>query len=83
MAGNVNSGNKAASKAEEDFRQLQEEKKVQDLYIEKLQIQMEEMEQRDREFTEQVFIKETTLERADLARVILVWKRFALFCSKS
>ena len=45
-AGDVNAEQSASVKIEEDFRQLQEEKKAQDLYVDKLTQDMEDIEQK-------------------------------------
>ena len=54
MAGAVNASQTEASKAEEDFRKLQEQKKAQDLYLDKLSKDMEDLEQKALEYQSQV-----------------------------
>ena len=54
MAGAVNATQTEASKAEEDFRKLQEQKKLQDLYLNKLAKDMEDLEQRSLDYQSQV-----------------------------
>ena len=46
MAGAVNASQTEASKAEEDFRKLQEQKKAQDLYLNKLIKDQEDLDQK-------------------------------------
>ncbi len=53
-AGEVAAGDAGATKAEKDFREAQEQKRLQDMYVDKLQKQAEEMEQRAIEYQEQV-----------------------------
>ena len=54
MAGEVGAENTAAGRTEEQFKALQEEKKVQDMYLEGLRQSVEDMELRHREYQEQV-----------------------------
>ena len=54
MAGDVSAGNTKAGKTEKDFNEAQESKRLQDLYMDKLQAQMEQMEQTLVEYQEQV-----------------------------
>ena len=49
-AGAVNASHTEASKAEEDFRRLQERKQAQDLYLDKLSKDMEDLEQKALEY---------------------------------
>ena len=53
-AGTVNATQTEASKAEEDFKNLQEQKKAQDLYLNKLSKDMEDLEQKALEYQSQV-----------------------------
>ena len=53
-AGTVNASQTEASKAEEDFKNLQEQKKAQDLYLNKLSKDMEDLEQKALEYQSQV-----------------------------
>jgi hypothetical protein len=54
MAGGVGSSNTGASKAEEEYARMQEEKRLQDMYLEAVKGNVEEMEIRNREYQEQV-----------------------------
>ena len=45
-AGSINATHTEASKAEEDFRKLQEQKKAQDLYLNKLTKDQEDLDQK-------------------------------------
>ena len=54
MAGSVKASQTEASKADEDFKNLQEQKKIQDLYLDKLSKDMEDLEQRALEYQSQV-----------------------------
>ncbi len=54
MAGAVNATHTEASKAEEDYRKMQETKKAQDLYLDKLSQDMEDLEQKAIEYQSQV-----------------------------
>ena len=45
-AGSINATTTEASKAEEDFRKLQEQKKAQDLYLNKLTKDQEDLDQK-------------------------------------
>ena len=56
-AGTVNASQTEASKAEEDFKNLQEQKKAQDLYLNKLSKDMEDLEQKALEYQSQVIQK--------------------------
>lgn len=53
-AGNVGAGNTTLSKTEADFKTAQEMKKAQDMYMERMQETLEELEQRELEYSEQV-----------------------------
>ena len=52
-AGAVNASHTEASKAEDDFKKLQERKKAQDLYLDKLSKDMEDLEQKSLEYQSQ------------------------------
>ena len=52
-AGSITATHTEASKAEEDFRKLQEQKKAQDLYLNKLTKDMEDLEQRALDYESQ------------------------------
>jgi hypothetical protein len=54
MAGTVNASHTESSKAEEDFRNLQEQKKAQDLYLNKLSQDMEDLDQNAIDYQSQV-----------------------------
>ena len=52
-AGSINATHTEASKAEEDFKKLQEQKKAQDLYLNKLTKDMEDLEQKSLDYQSQ------------------------------
>ena len=54
MAGEVGAENTAAGRTEEHFKMLQEEKRLQDMYLDGLRQNVEDMELRNREYQEQV-----------------------------
>ncbi len=69
MAGTVNASQTEASKAEEDYRKLQEQKKAQDLYLDKLSKDMEDLEQKSLEYQSQAdAMKIQTSEVMNLVR---------------
>ena len=53
MAGNLTAENVAVTRTEEEFNQVQERKRLQDLYLEKIQSQLEDIEQKAIEYQEQ------------------------------
>ena len=59
MAGEVGAENTAAGRTEEHFKMLQEEKKLQDMYLDGLRQNVEDMELRNREYQEQVRLPNT------------------------
>ena len=54
MAGEVGAEDTAAGRTEEHFKTLQEEKRLQDMYLDGLRQNVEDMELRNREYQEQV-----------------------------
>jgi hypothetical protein len=54
VAGDVNACHTSASKCEEDFQKLSEQKSAQDLYLEKLNQDMEDLEQKCLDYDTQV-----------------------------
>ena len=54
MAGEVGAENTAAGRTEEQFKMMQEEKRLQDMYLDALRQNVEDMELRNREYQEQV-----------------------------
>ena len=54
MAGEVGAEDTAAGRTEEHFKTLQEEKRLQDMYLDGLRQNVEDMETRNREYQEQV-----------------------------
>ena len=54
VAGDVNSCHTSASKCEEEFQRLTEEKSAQDLYLDKLSQDMEDLEQKCLDYDAQV-----------------------------
>ena len=67
-AGTVNASQTEASKAEEDFKNLQEQKKAQDLYLNKLSKDMEDLEQKALEYQSQVTQKENATKNPNKIR---------------
>ena len=68
-AGDVNAEHEASIKIEEDFTKLQEEKKAQDLYVDKLTRDMEDIEQQIVENEEQAnAMKQQTEETKEMVR---------------
>ena len=68
-AGDVNTQHEASIKIEEDFTRLQEEKKAQDLYVDKLTRDMEDIEQQIVEYEEQAnAMKRQTEETKEMVR---------------
>ena len=68
-AGDVNAEHEASVKIELDFQHLQEEKKAQDLYVDKLSRDMEDIEQKITEYEEQAnAMKQQTEETKDMVR---------------
>ncbi len=65
-AGDVNSCHTSATKCEEEFKKLTEQKSAQDLYLDKLSQDMEDLEQKCLDYEAQVIIdpyNETNLIR--------------------
>ena len=54
MAGEVGAEKTAAGRTEEQFKMMQEEKRLQDMYLDGLRQNVEDMELRNREYQEQV-----------------------------
>ena len=54
VAGDVNACHTSASKCEEHFKKLSEEKSAQDLYLDKLSQDMEDLEQKCLDYDSQV-----------------------------
>lgn len=62
VAGDVNASNTVAAKTAKDFTQIQEEKRVQDLYLDQLQQKIEDMERQSLDYREQVRIFATLVK---------------------
>ena len=68
-AGDVNAEHEASIKIEEDFTRMQEEKKAQDMYVDKITRDMEDIEQQIVEYEEQGnAMKQQTEETKDMVR---------------
>eukprot|EP00094_Tigriopus_californicus_P006577 TCALIF_06333-PA protein Name:"Similar to Ccdc40 Coiled-coil domain-containing protein 40 (Mus musculus)" AED:0.16 eAED:0.16 QI:0/0.5/0/0.66/1/1/3/0/818 len=68
-AGDVNASNTMAAKTAKDFNQIQEEKRLQDLYLDRLQQKIEDMERQSLEYREQtIAVQEQTQDMKDTLR---------------